>query len=59
MNLTPRHNVTTWRPMANILKYATMHPTFFFRHRANLLRSQMTIFVIIHVAKTALVSQNR
>ena len=33
-------------------------PGKYFRHRPNLLSSQMTIFVIIHLAKTAVVSRN-
>jgi len=37
-------NVTTWSPGANILKCA---PRQNFRHRPNLLSSQMTIFVIL------------
>ena len=42
--------VTTWRPGANILKCPPPRKN---RHRPNLLSSQLTIFVVIHLAKTA------
>ena len=44
-------NLITWRPGTNILKCTS--PKFFFRHRPNLLSSQITNFVIIQLAKTA------